>query len=122
MPATASPAASFHDPDGPSRSYGMQRFLAALSLTCLVGPGLVISAQDSPTPKFVFDVASIRQNTDPGGRNHIYNDKHTGEFRTVNAPLKMVLEYAYDLPQTQIAGAPSWIDSAKFDITAKSDG
>jgi uncharacterized protein (TIGR03435 family) len=73
------------------------------------------------TTKFEFEVASIRQNTDPGGHNHIYNDKHTGEFRTVNAPLKMILEYAYDLPQTQMVGGPKWVDAAKFDIDAKSD-
>jgi uncharacterized protein (TIGR03435 family) len=81
----------------------------------------VSAAATTSPPKFEFEVASIRQNTTVGGHNHIWNDKHNGEFRTGNAPLKMILEYAYGLPQTQIVGAPAWVDSAKFDIDAKSD-
>ena len=84
-----------------------------------------IGAQEAVAPaslqKFEFDIAAIRQNMDVNGRNHIYNDAPIGEFRTVNAPLKMILEYAYDLPQTQMVGAPPWVDSAKFDIDAKAE-
>ena len=88
-------------------------------------PLFTTQAAEEATPptasKFEFDVASIRQNTSIGGHNHIYNDPHNGEFRTINAPLKMILEYAYDMPQPQIVGGPAWIDFAKFDIDAKSD-
>jgi len=80
-----------------------------------------VNPDTQETLKFAFDVASIRQNTTIGGRNHIYSDPHNGEFRTVNAPLNMILEYAYNLPQTQMVGAPAWVNSAKFDIDAKSD-
>lgn len=84
---------------------------------------LAAGAQTNPGAQpanFQFEVASIRQNTDPGGRNHIWNDPHNGEFRTGNAPLKMVIEYAYRMPQNQVIGAPAWVDSTKFDIEAKS--
>ncbi|HKO17663.1 MAG TPA: TIGR03435 family protein [Acidobacteriaceae bacterium] len=94
-------------------------------LLCGLMSHAATGAQANPdtqaAPKFAFEVASIRQNTDIGGRNHIYSVSHNGEFRTVNAPLKMILEYAYNLPQTQMVGAPSWVDSTKFDIDAKSD-
>lgn len=93
-------------------------------LVCgLIGHSALAQANpDAQTvPQFEFDVASIRQNMDGGGHMHIWNDRHTGEFRTVNAPLKMILEYAYDLPQTQMVGGPKWVDSARFDIDAKSD-
>jgi uncharacterized protein (TIGR03435 family) len=84
----------------------------------------VLLAQTGDTAdaaKFAFEVASIRQNVDGGGHNQIWSDVHHGEFRTGNAPLKMILEYAYGLPQTQMVGAPGWVDSTKFDIDAKSD-
>lgn len=100
------------------------RTVAGLLVCALMSHAAAV-AQANPdaqtTAKFEFEVASIRQNMDPGGRNHIWNDKHTGEFRTGNAPLKMILEYAYNLPQTQMVGGPKWVDSAKFDIDAKSD-
>ena len=99
------------------------RTVLGLLVCALVYP--MVLAQASPdthdaAPKFTFDVAFIRQNTDIGGRNHIYNERHNGEFRTVNAPLKMVLEYAYGLPQPQMVGGPAWLGSAKFDMHAKS--
>lgn len=101
----------------------MVRTVVSLLLCGLMGTTTVAQANpDAPatTPKFEFEVAAIRQNSSAGGRSHIYNDRHTGEFRTVNESLKMIVEYAYDVPQSRIVGSPAWIDSAKFDIDAKS--
>jgi uncharacterized protein (TIGR03435 family) len=83
--------------------------------------GGAAAGQGAAAAKAEFEVASIRQNTAPEGHNHLYNDPHNGEFRTVNAPLKMILEYAYGLPQTQMVGGPAWLNSAKFDMDAKSE-
>jgi uncharacterized protein (TIGR03435 family) len=101
----------------------MSLLSAAISLSFAVG-GMLLAQVDTDAPaapQLAFDVASIRQNTMLGGRIHIYNDPHNGEFRTANAPLKMILEYAYGLPQTQIVGGPAWVDSAKFDMDAKAE-
>ena len=105
------------------RCRGISAGTLAGLLVCGFMVPLTAGAQTVPGAQpgnFRFEVASIRQNTDPGGRNHIWNDSHNGEFRTGNAPLKMVIEYAYQLPQNQVVGAPGWVDSTKFDIEAKS--
>ena len=97
----------------------MWRSLSIVLVSAPIAFGYVAAQQ--PADKPAFEVASVRQNTEVGGRNHIYSDPHTADFRTVNAPLKMILQYAYQMPQTQIVGTPSWVDSTKFDIEAKSD-
>lgn len=78
-------------------------------------------ATTTPTPALTFDVASIRQNTTVGGRNHINNSTNDGHFTftTGNATLKSILHFAFGLPENQIVDAPSWVDSANFDIVAK---
>jgi uncharacterized protein (TIGR03435 family) len=72
-------------------------------------------------PSLTFDVASIRQNTSIGGRNHIGNSTNDGHFTftTGNSPLKSILHFAFALPESQIVDAPAWVDSANFDIVAK---
>jgi hypothetical protein len=78
--------------------------------------------QTAPATALAFDVASIRlNNTASDGHHHIYNDPGESHFRTVNLSLKDLLQFAYDLPASQIVGGPSWIDSTLFDIDAKSD-
>jgi uncharacterized protein (TIGR03435 family) len=69
-----------------------------------------------------FDVASIRaNNTSSDGRHHIYNDPAESHFRTVNLSIKDLIQFAYGLPDSQILGGPAWLDSAMYDIDAKSD-
>jgi uncharacterized protein (TIGR03435 family) len=66
-----------------------------------------------------FEVASIRPTTAvpnagtsvdllPGGRLHI-----------VNEPAKLLIRLAFQLQDSQIAGAPAWLDADRFDIEAK---
>jgi uncharacterized protein (TIGR03435 family) len=76
-----------------------------------------------PISKPEFEVASIRQNISATehDRSHIYNAATDGNYRTVNVPLKMLLESAFNLPEARILGVPSSIASAKFDIEAKAD-
>jgi uncharacterized protein (TIGR03435 family) len=78
-------------------------------------------ATTTPTPALTFDVASIRQNTSVGGRNHINISTNDGHFTftTGNATLKSILHFAFALPESQIVDAPAWVDSTNFDIVAK---
>jgi uncharacterized protein (TIGR03435 family) len=74
-----------------------------------------------PATSDTFDVISIHQNnTAADGHHHIYNNPSDSHFRTVNLSLKDLLQFAYDLPKSQILGAPPWLDSTMFDIEAKS--
>jgi len=77
-------------------------------------------AAATPTPN--FDVASIRPNTTSSdGHHHIYSDSAESHFRTVNLSIKDLIQFAYGLPDSQILGGPAWVDSAMYDIDAKSD-
>jgi uncharacterized protein (TIGR03435 family) len=75
----------------------------------------------APAPAPAFEVASIRENKSIGGRNHIMSSSHDAHFTTINAPLMMILQYAFDIPQTRILDAPGWLNAEKFDIEAKAD-
>jgi uncharacterized protein (TIGR03435 family) len=67
-----------------------------------------------------FDVASIHENnTATDGHHHIYNDPRDGNFRTVNVSVKDLLQFAYSLPENQILGGPTWLNSVEYDIDAK---
>jgi uncharacterized protein (TIGR03435 family) len=81
-------------------------------------PALGQTAPQPPT----FAVASIRpNNTATDGHHHIYNDPANAEFRTVNVSAMALLNFAYNMPITQILDAPAWAKSFMWDVTAKSD-
>lgn len=92
-----------------------------LSLTLLVASA---GAQQSPVSapqSLTFDVATIKVNPTTSGRSHIWSDAHDGNFRTENVTLKQLLQFAWNLPETQILDVPSALADKKFDIVAKSD-
>ncbi len=76
---------------------------------------------DHPTAAPIFDVASIHLSAhSPDGHHHIWNDIHESHFRTGNLSIRDLIQYAYNLPKSQIVGGPGWLDSAMYDIDAKS--
>jgi uncharacterized protein (TIGR03435 family) len=90
--------------------------LAAALLFAL--PVVARTPQQPPS----FAVASIRpNNTSTDGRHHIYNDPANAEFRTVNVSALALLNFAYNIPVTQILNTPAWAKSSMWDVTAKSD-
>jgi uncharacterized protein (TIGR03435 family) len=104
--------------------------VAALVMTCAAStafcqtgnaPSTESPPVKGPAPALEFEVASIRENKSIGGRNHIMSSSHDAHFTTINAPLMMILQYAFDIPQTRILDAPGWLNSEKFDIEAKAD-
>jgi uncharacterized protein (TIGR03435 family) len=66
-----------------------------------------------------FEVASIKPSApgvqDMGGISGAAPE----QFRTVNAPLERIILYAFGRRDYQLVGAPDWIRSERFDITAK---
>jgi uncharacterized protein (TIGR03435 family) len=69
-----------------------------------------------------FDVASIRINdAETDGHHHIISEPAESHFRTINLALRELIQFAYDMPDSQILGGPTWLDSIMFDIDAKSD-
>ena len=85
-------------------------------------PISAISHSEAPANSPVFDVAAIRQNnSDHTARSHIYSSPGDGSFRAINVPMRMLLQFAFGLPETRIFGGPDWLSSIKFDVDARVD-
>jgi uncharacterized protein (TIGR03435 family) len=68
----------------------------------------------------VFEVATIKPSP-PGqpGKAFRINGR---QFSTINTSLSDLVVFAYGVHAKQIVGAPAWIETDKYDITAKPDG
>ncbi len=88
----------------------------------IVSLSLAASSAQPPSSLPTFDIASIHSmNYAAEARTHIYNSPKTSEFKAVNVTLRALLEVAYQLPETQMQGGPTWTSKDKFDLEAKSD-
>ncbi len=88
----------------------------AMAILCVRAPAQVAPAAQS------FDVASVHiNNSETDGHHHIISDPSQSRFRTVNLSLRDLIQFAYGVPDAQILGGPTWLDSVMFDIDAKSD-
>jgi uncharacterized protein (TIGR03435 family) len=75
-----------------------------------------------PAAAPVFEVAAIRENqSDHTARSHIISSPNDGRFTAINVPLKMLIQFAFGIPDSRILDGPGWIDATKFDIDAKAD-
>jgi uncharacterized protein (TIGR03435 family) len=74
-------------------------------------------AADAPA---VFEVATIKlSNPDAPGKGFTVQGR---QFMTINTTLSDLMSFAYRLHAAQITGAPEWIASVKYDITARPEG
>ena len=74
-------------------------------------------AADAPT---VFEVATVKpSNPDTPGKIVTIRGR---QFTTINTTLSDLISFAYRVHTAQIIGAPEWIESAKYDITAQPQG
>jgi uncharacterized protein (TIGR03435 family) len=67
-----------------------------------------------------FEAAAIKPNH--SGRPSMTLDPLPGRLTTDNAPLRLVIQNAYGVRPFQILGAPGWVESDRWDISAKADG
>jgi uncharacterized protein (TIGR03435 family) len=82
----------------------------------------VPATQSVPTAAPVFDVAAIHQNiADQSGHNHIVSSPFDGHFLAINVSSKMLIRWAFHMPETRILDGDSWTNSIMFDIDAKAD-
>jgi len=68
-----------------------------------------------------FEAASIRP-ANPDARTSGIDILPGGRLNAVNVSLRALLKKAYRIRDFQIEQPPSWFDSARFDITATSNG
>ncbi len=114
---------------GIAHNLGLARklLLTAMAIAAVVGPfaiGLLnaprIHAQSpaAPTPRVEFEVASIKPSKS-GSENSSFHGNPGGGFTASNTSLQELIEIAYHVKNPQISGAPSWLNSERFDIVAK---
>lgn len=93
--------------------------LYSLGLTFLAWPvltGIAAQIQDAPS----FEVASIRENRS-GESIMLFQPRRGGRFTATNCSLNLLISYAYDIMQSQISGAPAWVNSDRYDVAAKAE-
>ena len=81
----------------------------------IVLAGLRLCAQTPAAAE--FEVASIKPNKSASGGVSIHHSD--GLWRATNISVKTLLQNAYDVLPEQVQGAPTWIESERFDIEAK---
>jgi bla regulator protein blaR1 len=67
-----------------------------------------------------FAVASIKPNRS-GERNSGFRRFTGGQLDARNVTVRMLISFAYDLPQDRIFQGPAWLDSERYDVLAKPD-
>jgi bla regulator protein BlaR1 len=107
-----------------TRRLGRMRrvLLIASAVFALVVPVIVGTAQTQtvvPSPQ-AFEVTVVKPNN-TGARNSGFRRFTGGMLNATNITLKMLIAFAYDLPEDQILDGPSWITSDRYDILAKPD-
>ena len=82
----------------------------------------IILALPAFTQQATFAVASIHPSTAEVKFEHDGSTETTpGTLRMQDVSVETCIKWAYGVQESQIAG-PAWIDSDKFDVTAKTDG
>ena len=69
----------------------------------------------------VFEAATVRPNTSGYG-GWMLQPEAGGRLNGTNVPAAALIRFAYDLPDFQKIGGPSWLTSSRFDIAAKAEG
>jgi uncharacterized protein (TIGR03435 family) len=68
----------------------------------------------------VFDVATIKpSNPETRGQSILVGRGGSNLFTTTNTTLNDIITFAYEVHVRQVVGGPSWMESERFDITAK---
>lgn len=112
--------------------FGRKLLLATAGIAALTVP-LVLGLMNAPqsraqspapatAPRPAFDVASIKPSHAPGGPNSLFRVlAEPGKFTAEHVNVRFLLQYAYRLKDSQIFGAPAWLDSEHYSIEAKQD-
>ena len=94
-----------------------------IAVALLLFPSLAVAQIPSPAPKRVaaaatlptFEVATIK----PAASAVIgFHSQPGGRVFLANAPVTMIIGYAFDLQSFQISGGPAWASKERYDITA----
>ncbi len=88
-------------------------------LSGLSGSRLAVLGQEVTSPKLKFEAESVRKSAPGVNRTDIRISPSTMIYNGMT--LRLLIRTAWHIQDVQIVGGPSWLDSARFDITAKLD-
>ena len=73
-------------------------------------------------PKYEYEVASIKLSKPADMNRMIMGIRNTqGGFDATGVNAHMLIKMAYNIQDNQLSGAPSWVDSDRYDIETKMD-
>lgn len=92
----------------------LSRISCSLCILALLAHG------QEKSSRLTFEVAAIRpaQPSESGGIKPMPGGDG---YLVQNMPVKIMISLMYKVPSRQIKGAPDWLDSDRYDITAKAD-
>lgn len=95
------------------------RTAAAIGVLAM-GAGVVLAQSPAlaPAATLSFEVATVKPNNSNGAV--AIRRLPGGRWIASNASLRLLITWAYDITDERLVGAPGWLDSARFDITAQS--
>jgi uncharacterized protein (TIGR03435 family) len=110
---------------GRQLDFGRKLLLAAAGIAAVAAPiafgvanAPAIRAQSpAKTAAQAFEVASVKPNNSDDHRV-MFKMTPGGRVEINNASAKMLIVMSYNLKPNQLSGGPSWLESAKYDITA----
>ena len=100
-------------------SFAGKLLLGAAGITA-VAQSRAQSPAAAGTPPPAFEVVSIKPNHEGSG-NVMVRMAPGGRFEAHNITVKFLLEEAYGVKDSQISGAPGWLDSEHYNIDAKAE-
>jgi hypothetical protein len=69
-----------------------------------------------------FEVASVKPNKSGIAGKVSIQTQPGGRFTAENVTVRQMIRFAYQLQDSQLSGAPKWLDDDRFDIVAKAEG
>ena len=79
-------------------------------------PDLATRLRPPPAPEFEVAVLKPAPPDAQGARAQLLP---TGQVNISNAPLRLMMSLAWNLPNEEFVSGPGWLDSARFDVTAR---
>jgi len=92
--------------------------MTIVSLTVVVSAARPFSAQ--PQDALAFDVVSVKPSNAGDDRTSSIVQPG-GRYTANNVTLRALMKTAYGVHDDQIVGGPEWIDTARFDVSAKAN-
>lgn len=93
-------------------------------LLAIAGIASLLTVMNAPRataqPAQAFDAASIKPNDTGVRTGYSISTEGAGRFTARNMSLRLLIQLAWGLQESQLAGGPKWLDQDRYDISATS--